>query len=57
MVIKDAAGIYDLVELEVGNHTWHDLTSLNHHPIHCAVLTETGKDFDNWKTLFNLRGD
>ena len=55
MVIKDAAGIYDLVELEVGNHTWHDLTSLNHHPIHCAVLTETGKDFDNWKTLFNLR--
>ena len=53
--MKDAAGIYNLVELEVGNHTWHDLTSLNHHPIHCAVLTETGKDFDNWKTLFNLR--
>ena len=28
MVTKGANSVYDLVELEVGNHIWHNLASL-----------------------------
>ena len=54
MVTKGANGVYDLVELEVGNYVWHNLASLSHQAIHCAVLTETGEVAYNWQTIFNL---
>ena len=54
MVTKGANGVYDLVELEVGNYVWHNLASLSHQAIHCAALTETGEAAYNWQTIFNL---
>ena len=54
MVTKGANGVYDLVELEVGNYVWHNLASLSHQTIHCAALTETGEAAYNWQTIFNL---
>ena len=54
MVTKGANGVYDLVELEVGNYVWHNLASLSHQAIYCAVLTETGEAAYNWQTIFNL---
>ena len=54
MVTKGANGVYDLVELEVGNYVWHNLASLSHQAIHCAALTETGEAGYNWQTIFNL---
>ena len=54
MVTKGANGVYDLVELEVGNTVWHNLASLSHQAIHCAALTETGEAAYNWQTIFNL---
>ena len=54
MVTKGANGVYDLVELEVGNYAWHNLASLSHQAIYCAVLTETGEAAYNWQTIFNL---
>ncbi len=54
MVTKGANGVYDLVELEVGNYVWHNLASLSHQSIHCAALTETGEAAYNWQTIFNL---
>ncbi len=55
MVTKGANGFYDLVELELGNYVWHNLASLNHQAIHCAILTETREDANNWQTIFDLR--
>jgi 4-hydroxy-3-methylbut-2-enyl diphosphate reductase len=55
MVTKGANDVYDLVDVGVGSYVWHELTSLNDQPIHCAVLTETGKVIDEWQTIFNLR--
>ena len=54
VVTKGANGVYDLVELEVGNYAWHNLASLSHQAIYCAVLTETGEAAYNWQTIFNL---
>ena len=54
MVTKGANGVYDLVELEVGNYVWHNLASLSHQSIRCAALTETGEAAYNWQTIFNL---
>ena len=54
MVTKGANGVYDLVELEVGNYAWHNLASLSHQSIHCAALTEAGEAAYNWQTIFNL---
>ena len=55
MVTKGANGVYDLVELEVGNYVWHNLASLSHQTIHCAALTKTGEAAYNWQTIFNLK--
>ena len=55
LVIKDADGVYDLAEIEVGSYVWHDLTTLKHQPILCTVLAEGGRVTDNWQTIFNLR--
>ena len=55
LVIKDADGVYDLAEIEVGSYVWHDLTKLKHQPILCAVLAESGGATNNWQTIFNLR--
>ena len=55
MVIKDANGVYDLAEIEVGSYVWHDLTTLKHQPILCTVLSEGGGATKNWQTIFNLR--
>ena len=55
MVDKGANGVYDLIELEASNHSWHNLATLNHQPIHCAVQVETGKPVGNWQTIYNLR--
>jgi len=54
MVAKGANSVYDLLELEAGSYVWHNLTSLSHQEIHCAVLTKTGETTDNWQTIFNL---
>ena len=55
LVIKDADGVYDLAEIEVGSYVWHDLTTLKHQPILCTVLAEGGGATNNWQTIFNLR--
>ena len=55
MVVKDAHGVYDLAEVEVGSYVWHDLTMLKHQPILCTVLSEGGGAANNWQTIFNLR--
>ena len=55
LVIKDANGVYDLAEIEVGSYVWHDLTTLKHQPILCAVLSEGGEATKIWQTIFNLR--
>ena len=54
MVAKGANSVYDLLELEAGSYVWHNLTSLSHQEIHCAILTKTGETTDNWQTIFNL---
>ena len=55
MVVKDAHGVYDLAEIELGSYIWHDLTMLKHQLILCAVLSEVGEATNNWQTIFNLR--
>ena len=55
MVVKDAHGVYDLAEIELGSYVWHDLTMLKHQLILCAVLSEVGEATNNWQTIFNLR--
>ena len=54
-VIKDADGVYDLAKIGVGSYVWHDLTTLKHQPILCAVIAEGGGASNNWQTIFNLR--
>ena len=55
MVIKNAVGVYDLAEIEIGSYVWHKLTTLKQQPILCAVLAEGGGVTNNWQTIFYLR--